>query len=217
MRVVRLLLVIGLSILPSVLKLPILRLTGAKIGKGCYIGFSIINARTIEIGDHVNIGHMNLIWNLKTLSLATGSKIGDFNWIAGGGIGALLMGRNCSIRRFHFLEASGNISMGANSILAGRSSKLFTHGLSPSKFEDIRPIEIAEWCYVGAGCSFVPGANVAKGTFVGMGAVVSKPSLTTYILLAGNPAVQVKTLDPNDTYFIQPFLRHAHHPDTYAG
>lgn len=205
------------AVLPSPVKIAILRARGAKIGRGCSIGISVLNSETIELGDYVYIGHFNLIWRLKELKLQTGSKIGDGNWIAGGGFGNLFVGRNSSIRRFHFLEASGSIKIGMNSILAGRGIQMFTHGLHPDRFDDIRSITISDWCYVGALSSFVPGARIGKGTFVGLGAVVTKPHVAEYILLGGNPAINKKSLSPDSMYFNEGYLHHNHHPANYNG
>lgn len=205
------------ALLPSVLKIWCLRLYGAKIGKGCKIGISIISAKQIDIGDYVLIGHLNLIYRLNKLSMGSGSKIDSFNWITGGSIGDLYIGNNSSIRRFHFIEASGSMFMGNNTIVAGRSSLFFTHGLTPDNLNDVRSIKIGNWCYIGAACRFLPGASIGNGTFVGMGAVVTKQYDATYVLLAGNPARVRKEFSKDSLYFNRPFLRHSSHSEMYDG
>lgn len=200
-----------LLFLPSKLKISIYRLLGAKIGKNSYIGFSIISADKIEIGECVYIGHFNLIWRLKNLELKSGSRIGQFNWVTGASSGSLTIGNNSAVTRFHFLESSADIIMGNNSIIAGRSSHFITHGLTPTSREDLRSIHISDWCYIGSSVRFVPGVFISDHSFVGMGAVVTKRFNEPYVLIAGNPAQVKKKLTKNDAYFSRDYLDHEHH------
>lgn len=204
-------------LLPGRLRIAWLRLRGAKIGRDCRIGPSFINARSIIIGDNVQIGGFNLLHRLNRLEMETGSRMNNFNWITGARTGNFIVGRNSAITRLHFFEASGTICIQDNTIIAGRNSHFFTHGISSTNLDDVRPITIGPWSYVGSSSRFVPGSSVARGTFVGMGAVVTKPSTTEYVLLGGAPARVLKTLSPSDIYFARPFLPHDHHPPGYDG
>lgn len=206
-----------LAVLPSRLKIMCYRLMGAKIGKNCYIGMSILDAVRLEIGDNVYIGHFNLLWRFKELKLETGSRLAMFNWITGARQGRFYLGRNSAITRFHFIEASANIFIGSNSIIAGRSSHLMAHGISSTNLDDQRPIKIGNWCYIGSSSRFVPGSGVSDYTFVGMGSVVTKKYSDKYVLVAGNPAVIKKQLSREDAYFDRTYLPHEHHPHTYKG
>lgn len=208
---------ICIALLPSKLKIIILRMLGAKIGRNCYIGLSIIDAKKIELGNCVRIGHLNIIHRLTEITLSDGSKIESMNWITGGGKGKLLLGRNSSIRRLHFLEASGNITIGSNTVIAGRNTLFFTHGLSPDNLNVIKPITIGDWCYVGAACRFLPGAQISNNSFVGMGSVVVKPQTQEYVLIAGNPGTPLKQLPKDSKYFARKFLKHIHHPKDWNG
>lgn len=206
-----------LALLPSALKVLCYRALGARIGKGCYIGCSVIDAKKLELGDFVHIGHFNILWRLNELKLDSGSRLTMFNWITGAREGSFHLGRNSGITRFHFLEASADIAVGSNTIIAGRNSHFFTHGISPTNLDDRRPIRIGNWCYIGSGARFVPGTSIADGTFVGMGAVVTKQFREEYVLIAGNPGVIKKRLSPEDAYFNRASLRHSHHPSSYLG
>lgn len=199
-------------LLPSWLKIVVLRAHGARIGQGCRIGFSLISAREIELGDSVYIGHFNLIWRLKRLEMGSGSRITLMNWITGAGKGTFRLGACSSVSVQHFLEASGDIEIGANTIIAGRGSQFFTHGIAPDNLNDIRPIRIGDWCYIGSAARFVPGSGCAEGTFLGMGAVVCKEMTQEHVLLGGIPAKPIKSLDTGAQYFDRPFMPHPHHP-----
>lgn len=206
-----------LLLLPNQVKIWLLRRMGARIGNGCYIGASILDAKEIDLGDAVRIGHFNLVHRLCRLRMGTGSRINDFNWITGANTGGLTVGANSAITRLHFFEASGSIHIEDNSIVAGRSSHFFTHGITPTNLDDVRPIVVGPWCYVGSSSRFVPGSSIARGTFVGMGSVVTRRCEEEYVLIAGAPARVRKKLSPQDPYFSRAFLSHDHHPSGYDG
>ena len=194
-----------------------MRRLGATIGNHCYIGLTVLDAKSIVIGDNVKIASFNLIHRLNELYLGDGSRLNGFNWITGAGAGIFFLGRNSAITRLHFFEASGNITIEENSIVAGRGSHFFTHGISSTNLDDIRQIRIGRWCYIGSSSRFVPGSCVACGTFVGLGSVVTKPFDEQYVLLCGSPAVLKKKLTSTDAYFNRGFLPHDHHVETYLG
>jgi acetyltransferase-like isoleucine patch superfamily enzyme len=204
------------AILPSRIKIWVLRQMGARIGRGCHIGLSVIHAREIEIGDHVRIASFNLLHRLTALKMGQGSRMNGFNWITGAGTGEFVLGHHSAVTRLHFFEASGSIYIGDNSIVAGRGSHFFTHGISSTNLDDVRPIVIGPWCYVGSSSRFVPGCCLSEGTFVGMGAVVTKRFAELYVLVAGNPAVIKKHLSDKDAYFDRAYLPHDHHPPGYS-
>ncbi|WP_447759732.1 acyltransferase [Sphingopyxis panaciterrae] len=203
---------IMIALLPSRLKIALFRARGARIGKGCYIGMSVVDVGRLVMGDHVRIGGLNLLHRLPDLVMESGSKIEAMNWVTGAGTGGLYLGRNSSIRRLHFFEASGTVRVGSNTIIAGRNSLFFTHGQSPTNINDVRPIEIGDWCYVGAAARFLPGAGVSDHSFVAMGAVVTKMHDDGYVVIGGSPGRVVKTLDPDVAYFQRDNLVHGHHP-----
>ncbi len=198
-----------ISILPSKVKIFLMRKLGAKIGKNCELGYlAIINSKKIILGDNVQISAFNLIHRLNLFQVKPFSKIGSFNWITGANQGEFCLGKNSAITRFHFFESSGGVLIGDNSIIAGRDSHFFTHGLKEDNLDDIQKITIGSWCYVGSSSKFVPGSSIEDGTFVGMGAVVTKNFSRKYILIAGNPAVIKKDLNNNSTYFNRKFINH---------
>ncbi len=203
--------------LPSRLKIYFLKQSGASIGKNCYIGFSLIQAQNLILGDDVYIGHLNLIWRLKDLCLESGSRIGFLNWIAGANEGGVFLRRNSAITRLHYFDSCSNIELGENSIVAGLGSIFFTHGLSSNNRDQREGISIGKWCYIGASSRFVPGSGLADGTFVGMGAVVTKRMQEEYVLLIGVPAQVKKKISSDDAYFDREYLHHDHHTKDYRG
>jgi acetyltransferase-like isoleucine patch superfamily enzyme len=206
-----------LMVMPSRIKLWILALCGNSFGRGCYIGFSFIEAENIVLGDHVYIGHFNIVKSLKRLHMESGSRISLMNWITGGNTGSFSLGRNSSVSVGHYFDASGDIIIGKNCIIAGRHSQFFSHGITPSILNQRKEIVIGDWCYIGSAVKWVPGAFVSDHTFVGMGAVISKGFLENYVLIAGNPATVRRKLGEGDSYFKRDHMPHAHHPESYLG
>ena len=217
MKILRVALLIMMIPLPSFAKVWILRALGGKVGRGCRIGFTYIDARYVTIGDNVLIASFNLLHRLKTITLKSGSRMNGFNWITGARVGKFFLGRNSAVTRMHFFESSGDIIIGDNTIIAGRNSHFFTHGISATNLDDVRPIVIGDWCYIGSSTRWVPGSGIADRTFVGMGAVLTKPYGQGCVLLAGNPAVVRKQLMPTSPYFNRSFLPHDHHKAWYRG
>lgn len=207
---------LAVALLPSRLKIWVLRRRGARIGQGCWIGLTLIDADELELGDHVRIASFNLLHRLAALRMGQGSRMNGFNWITGAGTGSFELGHHSAITRLHFFEASGSIFVGDNTIIAGRGSHFFTHGISSTNLDEVRPIVIDAWCYVGSSSRFVPGSAVGRGTFVGMGSVVTKAFADRFVLLAGSPAIVRKQLSAQDVYFSRPYLPHDHHPPGYA-
>ena len=206
-----------IAVFPSSLKIWMFRTMGWNIGRHCHIGFSVVCANQVDIGDNVYIGHFNVIWRLKKLSIGSGSRITFKNWITGARKGTFTMGKNSSISGRHFFEASADITIGSNSIVAGRGSQFFSHGITPDCLDFKRPIKIGDWCYIGSAARFVPGSEVSDHVFVGMGSTVTKKYTEEYVLLAGSPARVKKRLEKIAVYFDRPFLPHAHHLPKYDG
>lgn len=216
-KIFRLIAALLILFLPSKLKILFYRIIGHSIGKGCYIGFSLILCNDIMLGDYVYIGHFNFFNNLNKLEAGSGSRINLLNWIAGGSTGCFSVGKNSSISIGHYFDASADIFLGNNSIIAGRGSHFFTHGITPTNLCDRRPISMGDWCYIGSSSRFLPGTGISNSSFVGMGSVVTKKIEEQYVLIAGSPAVIRKKIPKNVIFFNRKFLPHRHHPAEYKG
>ena len=190
---------------------------GGEIGYNCFIGFSLIQAGHVKIGNCVYIGHFNIIWRLESLCIGSGSRITFRNWISGATKGSFTLGKNSSISGFHYIDASADIKIGSNSIIAGRGTQFFSHGITPYSLDFIEPITIGDWCYIGSSARFIPGSSISDHVFVGMGSVITKKHMENYVLLAGSPAIIKKILPKDSLFFNRRFLPHAHHPLSYQG
>lgn len=205
--------------LPSILKVPLMRLVlGFRIGKSCRIGLSVVSATEVDIGDRVkfgnfnffirskrlaigadvNIGHCNLLIGGENVKIEDGVTIGRFNEInsiinsivRGSADPCLHVGRRAVITAWHKIDFTDRVSIGESAIIAGRLSSIWTHNR-----QDVGPVSIGKGCYVGSGVQFVPGSSVADECVVGLGAVITKPFAENLVLIAGVPAVVIKSLD----------------------
>ena len=67
---------------------------------------------------------------------------------------------------------------------------------SNGEFTDvIGRVTINDECFIGWGSIILPGVELAKGTIVGAGSVVTKSVRTPNCIIAGNPAKIVCTVD----------------------
>ena len=172
------------------------------------IGFSFIMADSIELHEESRIGLFNYI-NCVSLRIGKGGVIRHFNVLKGifhlkmdeaskinrntiivnslnipelrlaYTIPSLAIGYNSVIGVNHFLDMTGSITIGANSILAGRSSELWTHGFYHALKGEGRwmirgNISIGDNCYIGSHVIFNLGCSVCDGVTIGAGSIVSK-------------------------------------------
>jgi acetyltransferase-like isoleucine patch superfamily enzyme len=66
---------------------------------------------------------------------------------------------------------------------------------APADFEDVRPIHIGDNVWIGSGAIIYPGVTIGDNSIVALGAVVMS-SVPANIMVAGNPARQIRSLAP---------------------
>ncbi len=217
MKKVRLAVLVCLAFTPSFFKKPLYRLFfGYKIGRNVKIGLSIIDAQSVEIGDNVHIGHLNLLVNIKSIAVGTGSTIGHLNIFRGGTIqlgryveilrqneinaipipvaanevdSTFIMGDGGTIATGHKIDFTDRVTFGKLVILGGRNSSLWTHNRQNTK-----PIHIGDYCYLGSEIRITPGVEIAPRCIVGIGSVITKKFTEEYKFIAGVPAKVVDDL-----------------------
>jgi acetyltransferase-like isoleucine patch superfamily enzyme len=78
-----------------------------------------------------------------------------------------------------------------------QTKQIFTRG-HPRKISlDEKPIKICDDAWIGAGAMVLRGVTVGQGGIVAAGAVVTK-DVPPYTIVAGNPAVVVRELSPDE-------------------
>ncbi len=227
MRKIRLALLFAVSILPSPLAKPCLRLFfGYKIGKRVRIGFSIIDCGECEIGDDVSIGHLNVFTRTTKLTIGEHTRIGVLNIFRGGD--EIRIGRYCEIlrqneinsipepevvneidQRFifgdgsmmgasHKIDFTDKVEFGNRVILGGRNSSIWTHNRQRTM-----PVTVGNNSYLGSEIRFAPGASIPANCIVGMGSVITDSLQNEYKLIAGVPAKEIKDLDDEGRFLTE--------------
>jgi acetyltransferase-like isoleucine patch superfamily enzyme len=224
---VRLLFLACIAPLPSFLKRPCYRLFfGYQIGKRVRIGLSIIDAGLCEIGDDSEIGHLNVIIAVKSLTLGDHVRIGHLNIIRGGS--EVTMGRYSEFLRLneinsirdpevvnpvdprfslgpgsiittgHKIDFTDRVQIGRRTIIGGRNSSLWTHNRQRTQ-----PISVGDFTYVGSEIRMAPGSAIPSRCIVGIGAVITGKIDGEGWLIAGVPAKPIKELSADDKFLIE--------------
>ena len=223
----KLLILACIAVLPSFLKRPCYRLFfGYRVGKRVRIGLSIVDARTCQLDDDVEIGHLNIIVGVHTLTVGEHARIGHLNIIRGGDEVRLgrfseimrlneinsipdpevvneidprfLLGDGSIITAGHKIDFTDRVEIGRRTIIGGRNSSLWTHNRQRT-----RPIVIGSFTYVGSEIRIAPGGSIPSRCIVGIGSVVTGQLSGEEQLIAGVPAKVVKGLSEEDKFLIE--------------
>ena len=198
--------------------------TASEPGSGSAI--TLLDARECEIANDVVIGHGNAVLGVGRLLVGDHVEIGNLNVIRGGDevcleryvtiirlnelnsipepdvVNAtdprLRVGAGSVIAAGHKIDFTDRVTIGRRSILAGRHTSLWTHNRQCTA-----PIDIGELAYVGSECRMAPGARVPSRCIVGMGAVVADELGPDGHLFAGVPARAVRALTDDDFALIE--------------
>jgi len=232
-RHLRLAALVLVGLLPGLLKRPLYRwVFGYRIGRGVRIGPVLLDAREVDLGDGTQIGPFNLIVRVGALVTGPHTRIGLLNVIRGGE--RVVLGAYSTVMRFNVLNAipdhdcttspvsvlevgdgailvSGHrvdftdrVSLGRNVIVGGRNSSLWTHNR-----QQTAPITIGDFCYLGSEIRVAPGACLAEGCILALGAVLAGEVLEPNSLVGGVPARVLRPLTPED----QALVRRKTRPD----
>jgi acetyltransferase-like isoleucine patch superfamily enzyme len=148
----------------------------AQLGSGVVIedGVLIFHPESIEIGDHVYIGHQTILKGYYKNKMI----IGEGSWI----------GQQC------FLHSGGGLRIGRN-VGIGPGVKIITSHHSDEELAKpilhgqikFAEVVIEDNCDVGAGAIILPGVKVGRGAQVGAGAVVTR-DVPRNAVVAGVPS-----------------------------
>ena len=193
-------------ILPQPLKQFLYRtLLKWKIGRGVKIGYSYLDAVSVELGDGVQIGHFNVVRGVRRFSVGAGTYIANFNEFFGDGgfykdfASRLEIGRDVRLMSHHFIDVGGVVTIGDRTTVGGRDTHFWSHTRTLySGVPKLEPttVTIGADVYIGARATFV-GCSIPDGAVVGAGSIVSKHFAPEdqRLLIAGNPATIKKRYD----------------------
>lgn len=126
----------------------------------------------LDVGENTEIGSFNKFTSIKSVQNSPFCHIGT----------------SVHITNHHLFDASGGLSIGNSTRIAGMNSQFWTHGGQRSK----STLTIGERCYIGSAVKFAQGTSVADNSFVGLGSVVVDSFEERDVLISGFPAVIVK-------------------------
>jgi len=101
------------------------------------------------------------------------------------------------------ISASHEITIGDGTMLANGAyiTDSDWHGIYDriKRPPDNTPVHIGRNCWLGDGCKVLKGVTIGDNSIVGAGAVVTK-DVPANVIVAGNPAVIVRELDPSQGF-----------------
>jgi carbonic anhydrase/acetyltransferase-like protein (isoleucine patch superfamily) len=221
-RCVRLGALVLLSILPSSLKKVLLRaLFGHRFGSDVAVGFSILDADRVDLGQGTRIGHFNVVTRVAVFETGRHVLVGNANIVRGGvrvHLGdysrvmrfnvlnaipdhdcttepqsVLEVGAGTVITSGHRIDFTDRVTLGKNVIIGGRNSSLWTHNR-----QETAPIGIGDFCYLGSEVRLAPGAKLPDECILGLGSVLTGEIKEPRSLVAGVPAKVVRPLNEKD-------------------
>jgi acetyltransferase-like isoleucine patch superfamily enzyme len=200
-----------LAALPSFIKVPYLRMRGAKIGEGATISIlSILLVDELELGKHSRIwpatiircrkfrlgnrSEIRALTVLDTVDVRIGHDSIVMEQVVVGGMksprSALTIGDRVKIFPFCFINPTEPIVI-EDEVGVGGSNYLFTHGSWPSALDgypiSFGPITIRKGVWLPWRVFILPNVEIGEHSTIGAGSVINR-SIPSFALAAGSPA-----------------------------
>jgi acetyltransferase-like isoleucine patch superfamily enzyme len=190
--------------------------------KRVWLGLKTLIKKSLSRWYYSTNGQVVFYWGAEIANPLKDKKliqIGDNTHLKGtlslyGHGGCIEIGDDCFIGEHTNIWSSSKIQIG-NRVLISHSTNIFdslTHPLSAKErykqFKDItssghptqlnlseRPVNIGDDVWIGANVTILRGVTIGNGVIVGAGSVVTK-DIPAWTVVAGNPAIQIKKLQP---------------------
>lgn len=156
------------------------------LGAGARIGWgNFVSCRRLLVREKGYLGIQNVLRGPFSVWIKKEGAIGNRNLITRAkhpvsiGPSILRIGVLSKITAGHFIDLTRSVRIGDYSILAGKSSQLWTHGYyhAPSGRDRVRvdgEISIGDNVYVGSSVVITAGVSIGRAVVVGANACVSK-------------------------------------------
>ena len=158
------------------------------------------------MGDHVRIGHLNVVRGGEEVALGRYAEIirmNEINSIPAPEVVNQIdprfhLGNGSIITAGHKIDFTDRVEIGRRTILGGRNSSLWTHNRQRT-----RPVLVGSLSYIGSEIRVAPGGVIPSRCIVGIGAVVTGRLEGENQLIAGVPAKPIKPLGEEDRFLIE--------------
>lgn len=166
----------------SALKNWLLRKVGYDIPRSARFGpCLVVGVGHVSLGEDSRIGPFNVLRDLTAVTLGSSAVLGQWNWISAARPlltspqhGTFVLGAESALTSRHYVDASGGVSIGQHTTVAGVRSTFITHGIDWRRAEQTtKSIEIGDYCLISSNVALTPGTRIADRVIVGMGATVS--------------------------------------------
>lgn len=171
---------------------------------------------TLIVGPHTRVGHLNVARRVDRLELGAHSQIGHLNSISGVMRGPddlyattaahrepeFVLGERAVVTNRHYFDCADSIRLAEGSVVAGLRSIFLTHGLNLATGElRCDPVRIGRGAMVSTTCVILKGSVLPDCCVLTPLSVLRVAHTEKHRLYSGNPAVPVRSLDPEAGFF----------------
>lgn len=153
------------------------------MAKGSKIGhFNYINCPLLSMGNRSTIHLLNIIKGYFDIDMKEGANlfrqnvIRRFNKKNNYKKAEVNLRKDCWIGVNHFFDVTDSLTIGENTIIAGKNTECWTHGFLIGKNKKVRidaPIYIGSHCYIGSRCMILAGTTISDNITIGAATTVT--------------------------------------------
>ncbi|NDP22192.1 MAG: hypothetical protein GZ091_14090 [Paludibacter sp.] len=152
------------------------------MNKSTINNFNRIICKELIMNEDSVIGKFNNIRFLKLVELKTSAIIRSKNAIIGtkdyfspyANVFQFRMGESSLLTSNHYLDCSGQISIGSNVVLGGIGTEIWTHGFDNKRTMIVGDVTIGNNIYIGSKSLILQNVSICNDVSVGAGTIVSK-------------------------------------------